>query len=214
MPIRLLVAETHRLFRHCLRALLERERDLTVIAEAADGREAFHLAMAHKPDLVLMDIDMPSRDGVTATKLIHSCMPDTRVVLLSAHDDDTGIVEAVKAGAFGYLLKDADSTDLLRCIRAAARGEHLQSPFMLDRFARHALEAVGQTSGNDIVLMSDLTQREREILAHAAIGRSNKEIADDLCVSLDTVKTHLHHIYRKLSVHGRVEAVLTFLQAK
>jgi DNA-binding NarL/FixJ family response regulator len=214
MSIRLLIAETHRLFRHCLRALLERERDLTVIAEAADGREAFHLAMAHKPDLVLMDIDMPSRDGVTATKLIHSCVPDTRVVLLSAHDDDARIVEAVEAGAFGYLLKDADSTDLLRCIRAAARGQHLQSPFMPDRFARRALEAVSQTSGHDIVLLSDLTQREREILAHAAIGRSNKEIADDLCVSLDTVKTHLHHIYRKLSVHGRVEAVLTFLQAK
>ncbi|MBH0192228.1 MAG: response regulator transcription factor [Nitrospira sp.] len=214
MSIRLLIAETHRLFRHSLRALLERERDLTVIAEAADGREAFHLAIAHKPDLVLMDIDMPSRDGVTATKLIHSCVPDTRVVLLSAHDDDARIVEAVEAGAFGYLLKDADSPELLRCIRAAARGEHLQSPFMPDRFARRALEAVSQTSGHDIALLSDLTQREREILAHAAIGRSNKEIADDLCVSLDTVKTHLHHIYRKLSVHGRVEAVLAFLQAK
>ncbi|MBH0198775.1 MAG: response regulator transcription factor [Nitrospira sp.] len=214
MSIRLLIAEAHRLFRHSLRALLERERDLTVIAEAADGRKAFHLAIAHKPDLVLMDIDMPSRDGVTATKLIHSCVPDTRVVLLSAHDDDARIVEAVEAGAFGYLLKDADSPELLRCIRAAARGEHLQSPFMPDRFARRALEAVSQTSGHDIVLLSDLTQREREILAHAAIGRSNKEIADDLCVSLDTVKTHLHHIYRKLSVHGRVEAVLAFLQAK
>lgn len=214
MSIRLLIAEAHRLFRHSLRALLEQERDLTVIAEAADGREAFHLAIAHKPDLVLMDIDMPSRDGVTATKLIHSCVPDTRVVLLSAHDDDARIVEAVEAGAFGYLLKDADSTELLRCIRAAARGEHLQSPCMPDQFARRALAAVGYRPYEETALLSGLTDREREILAYAAIGRSNKEIADDLCVSLDTVKTHLHHIYRKLSVHGRVEAVLAFLQAK
>ncbi|MDX2252598.1 MAG: response regulator transcription factor [Nitrospira sp.] len=214
MPIRLLIAETQRLMRQSLRALLERERDLNVIAEAAHGRDAFHLAMTHKPDLVLMDIDLPNRDGVTATKLIHNCVPETRVLLLSSHDDDARIVDAVEAGAFGYLLKNADSTDLLRCIRAAARGEHLQSPFMLDQFARLALASVGQNPDNDTALLPDLTQREREILAHAAIGRSNKEISDDLCVSLDTVKTHLHHIYRKLSVHGRVEAVLAFLQAK
>ncbi len=214
MPIRLLIAETQRLVRQSLRALLERERDLNVIAEAAHGRDAFHLAMAHKPDLVLMDIDLPNRDGVTATKLIHNCVPGTRVLLLSSHDDDARIVDAVEAGAFGYLLKNADSTDLLRCIRAAARGEHLQSPFMLDQFARLALASVGQNPDNDTALLPDLTQREREILAHAAIGRSNKEISDYLCVSLDTVKTHLHHIYRKLSVHGRVEAVLAFLQAK
>ncbi len=214
MSTSLLIAETHRLFRHSLRVVLERERDLTVIAEAADGREAFHLAMVHKPDLVLMDIDMPSRDGVTATKLIHSCSPDTKVLLLSAHDDDARIVEALEAGAFGYLLKDADSADLLRCIRAAARGEHLQSPSMPDCFARRALEAVGHKPYEETALLSGLTDREREILACAAIGHSNKEIADQLCLSLDTVKTHLHHIYRKLSVHGRVEAVLAYLQAK
>ena len=214
MSIRLLIADTQRLIRQSLRALLERERDLTVIAEAANGRDAFHLVMAHKPDLVLMDIDLPNRDGVIATKLIHSCVPDTRVLVLSSHDDDARIVEAVEAGAFGYLLKDADSTDLLRCIRAAAKGEHFQSPFMPDRFARRALEAVGHRPYEETALLSGLTDREREILACAAIGRSNKEIADQLCLSLDTVKTHLHHIYRKLSVHGRVEAVLAYLQAK
>jgi DNA-binding NarL/FixJ family response regulator len=216
MSIRLLIAETQRLFRQSLRVLLEREPDLTVVAEASDGREAFHLAMAHKPDLVLMDIDMPSRDGVTATKLIRGCVPDTRILLLSAHDDDARIVEAVEAGAFSYILKDADSADLVRCIRAAARGEHLESPLMPDHFARRALAAVGQTQHDETepAFLSDLTDREREILACAAIGRSNKEIADQLCVSLDTVKTHLHHIYRKLSVNGRVEAVLAFLQAK
>lgn len=214
MPIRLLIAEKQRLIRQSLRALMERERDLKVVAEAANSREAFKLAMAHKPDIVLMDFDMPNRDGVTATKLIHGCLPDTRVLLLSMHDDNGHIIEAVEAGAFGYILKDADSTDLLHCIRATYRGEHLQSPLIPDHFARRALAAVGHAHQDNMAFLSDLTNREREILAYAAIGHSNKEIADQLCVSLDTVKTHLHHIYRKLSVHGRVEAVLAFLQAK
>jgi len=213
MPIQLLIAETHRLIRQSLRVLLERELDLTIVAEAADGREAFNLAMAHKPDLVLMDFDMPNRDGATATKLIHGCLPATRVLLLSMHDDNEHIIAAVEAGAFGYILKDVDSTDLLRGIRAAYRGEHLASPLMPDHFARRALAAVGHAQQKkNMAILSDLTNREREILAYAAIGHSNKEIADRLCVSLDTVKTHLHHIYRKLSVHGRVEAILAFLQ--
>ncbi|MCP9447824.1 MAG: response regulator transcription factor [Nitrospira sp.] len=214
VSIRLLLAERYRLIRQSLRVLLERERDIRVVAEAADGREALNLAMTHKPDLALVDLDTPNRDGVTTTKLIHGCVPDTRVLVLSADDDDAHIVEAVQAGAFGYILKDADTDDLLRCIRAAHRGEHLLSPYTPDHFARRALESVGQLSSAEGVPLSSLTDREREILACAAMGRTNKEIADQLCVSLDTVKTHLHHIYRKLSVNGRVEAVLTFLQAK
>jgi DNA-binding NarL/FixJ family response regulator len=214
MSIRLLVAESHRLFRQSLRVLLEREKDLVVVAEAADGREAFDLAMKHKPDLVLMDIDMPNLDGVTATKLIRGCLPDTKVLLLAVHDEDTRIVTAVQAGAFGYILTDVDHADFLRIIRAAYRGEHALSPSMPDRFARQALAAVGQARGDHHTLLSGLTDREREILASAAAGWSNKEIADHLYVSVDTVKTHLHHIYQKLSVDGRVEAVLAFLQTK
>jgi DNA-binding NarL/FixJ family response regulator len=214
MSIRLLIAQKQRLIRQSLRVLLEQERDFTVVAEAADGREAFNLAMMHKPDLALIDFDMPHRDGVMATKLIHGCLPGTKVLLLSRHDDNGQIIEAVEAGAFGYILTDTDSTDLLRCIRAAYRGEHLLSPVMPDHFARKALEAVGHGQHDAMAFLSGLTDREREILAYAAIGHSNKEIASQLCVSLDTVKTHLHHIYRKLSVHGRVEAVLVLLQAR
>jgi DNA-binding NarL/FixJ family response regulator len=214
MSIRLLIAEHQRLFRQSLRVLLERERDLIVVAEATDGREAFDLAMRHKPDLVLMGIDMPNLDGVTATKLIRGCLPDTKVLLLAMHDEDTRIVTALQAGAFGYILTNVDHADLLRIIRAAYRGEHLLSPSMPDRFARQALAAVGQTGGDRHTLLSGLTDREREILACAAAGWSNKEIADHLFVSIETVKTHLHHIYQKLSVDGRVEAVLFFLQAK
>lgn len=214
MSIRLLIAEGQRLFRQGLRALLERERDIAVVAEAADGREAFDLAMKHKPQLALMNIDLPNLNGVTATKLIRGCAPETNILLFSAHDEDARIVEAVQAGAFGYILTDVDHADLLRIIRAAHRGEHVLSPSMPDRFARQALAAVGQAGGNGRALLSSLTDREREILACAAAGWSNKEIADHLCVSVDTVKTHLHHIYQKLSVDGRVEAVLAFLQTK
>jgi DNA-binding NarL/FixJ family response regulator len=211
MSITLLIAEDQRLFRQSLRLLLERESDLTVVAEAMDGREAFDLSMKHKPDLVLMDVDMPKLDGITATKLIHACLPDTKVLMLSVHDEDTRIVAAVQAGAFGYILKDADHAEFLRIIRATHRGEHVLSPFMPDRFARRAVAAVTEARGGEHDFLSSLTEREREILACAAAGRGNKEIADQLCVSIDTVKTHLHHIYQKLAVNGRVEAVLAYL---
>ena len=214
MSIRLLIAENQRLFRQSLRMLLEHERDLKVVAEATDGREAFDLALEHKPDLVLMDVDMPHLDGVTATRLIRGCLPDTKVLILSDHDEDARIVAAVQAGAFGYILKDADHTDFLRIIRAIHRGEHVLSPFVPDLFARSATAAVGQAWGDEKTILPNLTDREREILACAAAGRSNKEIADQLCLSIDTVKTHLHHVYQKLSVNGRIEAVLAYLQAK
>ncbi|MBH0176781.1 MAG: response regulator transcription factor [Nitrospira sp.] len=139
MSIRLLIAEQHRLFRQSLRILLERERDFLVVAEAADGREAFDLAMRYKPDLILMDIDMPDLDGVTTTKLIRGCLPNTHVLLLALHNDDTRIVTALHAGAFGYILMNVDQADLLHIIRAAYRGEHVLSPSMPDRFARQAV---------------------------------------------------------------------------
>lgn len=213
MSVRLLIAEDQRLFRQSLRLLLEREPDLVVVGDATDGREAFDLARTYGPDIVLMDVDMPKLDGVTATKLIRACLPETKVLMLSVHDEDTRIIAAVQAGAFGYILKDADHAEFLRIIRAAARGERVLSPFMPDRFARTAVSAAHARGGGESV-WSSLTEREREILACAAAGRGNKEIADQLCVSVDTVKTHLHHIYQKLSVNGRVEAVLAYLQAK
>jgi DNA-binding NarL/FixJ family response regulator len=213
VTMRVLVAEALRLVRQGLRLLLEREGDITVVAEASDGREAVELAIEHKPDLVLMDVDMPTLDGVAATKLIHGRLPDTKILMLAVYDEDMRIVAAMQAGAFGYVLKDADHTEFLRIIRATYRGEHVRAPFVPDLFARRAVTAV-QAASDEKALLSGLTDREREILACAAAGRSNKEIADQLCVSIDTVKTHLHHIYRKLSVNGRVEAVLAYLHAK
>lgn len=211
MPVNLLIAEDQRLFRQSLRLLLERERDLRVVGEAVDGRDAFEQAMKLKPDMILMDVDMPRVDGVTATRLIRGCLPEVKVLMLSVHDEDARIVAAVRAGACGYILKDADHAEFLRIIRAAHRGERLHSPFMADGFAQQALSAShepGPAASGGLAL---LTEREREILACAASGQGNKEIADRLGVSPDTVKTHLHHIYQKLRVTGRVEAILSYM---
>jgi DNA-binding NarL/FixJ family response regulator len=212
--IRLLIVEAQRLFRQSLRLLLEQERDVTAVVEAADGREAYRLAIEHKPDILLLDVDMPNLDVESITKLLHQHIPDTRILLLARYDEDTRIVSALQAGAFGYVLKDIDRTDFLRIIRATARGEHVLAPAMPEYVARTVPGAVRQTLESNKVLLSNLTDREREILACAAAGRSNKEIADQLCVSVDTVKTHLHHIYQKLSLDGRVEAILTYLRAQ
>ncbi|MCE3222198.1 MAG: Response regulator, LuxR family [Nitrospira sp.] len=210
MPITILIAEDQRLFRQSLRMLLEHERDLVVVGEAMDGRQAFDLAVERKPSIVLMDVDMPRLDGITATRLIRSCAPASKVLMLSVHDDDARIVAAVRAGACGYILKDADHQEFLRIIRATFEGEPVRSAFMPDGFARKAVALVNKTEP-EVHGLALLTDREREILACAAAGGSNKDIADQLCVSLDTVKTHLHHIYQKLKVSGRVEAVLTYL---
>lgn len=212
--IRLLIVEAQRLFRQSLRLLLERERDVAGVTEASDGQEAYRLAMEHKPDIVLLDVDMPNLHVDTVTQLMHQHLPDTKVLLLARYDEDTRIVAAMQAGAFGYVLKDTDQTDFLRIIRATARGEQVLSPVMPDHVVRTVPGAVRQTTENHTTLLPSLTEREREILGCAAAGRSNKEIAEQLCVSVDTVKTHLHHIYQKLSVDGRVEAILTYLHAQ
>jgi DNA-binding NarL/FixJ family response regulator len=213
-PIRLLIVEAQRLFRQSLRVLLERERDIAAVVEATDGREAYRLAMEHKPSIVLLDVDMPDLDVESVTSRINQHLPATRVLLLARYDEDARIIAAMQAGAFGYILKDTDQTDFLRIIRTTARGEHVLAPVMSEHFVRTVPGAVKQTHEDNNLLLSGLTDREREILTCAAAGRSNKEIADQLYVSVDTVKTHLHHVYQKLSVDGRVEAILTYLRAQ
>jgi len=214
MPITLMIAEDQRLFRQSLRLLLDCEDDLEVVGEAMDGREAVDLCFTLKPDIVLMDVDMPKLDGITATRLIRGCLPDIKVLMLSVHDEDARIVAAVQAGACGYVLKDADHKEFLRIIRATSRSEPVISPFMPDGFAKRVIGAMKGGDGSHRPGVTGLTEREREILACAAAGRGNKDIADQLCVSPDTVKTHLHHIYQKLGVTGRVEAILAYLQTR
>jgi DNA-binding NarL/FixJ family response regulator len=212
--IRVLIVEAQRLFRQGLRLLLEQERDVSAVTEATDGREAYRLVIEHQPTIVLLDIDMPILDVGSITRLIHQHRPDTRVLLLARYDEDIRIVTALRAGAFGYILKDTDQTDFLRIIRATAQGERILSPLISAGFVHNLPGTVRPPHENHTTLLLSLTEREREILVCAAAGRSNKEIAEQLCVSIDTVKTHLHHIYQKLSVDGRVEAILTYLQTQ
>lgn len=212
--IRVMIVEAQRLFRQGLRLLLEQERDVSAVTEATDGQETYRLVIEHKPDIVLLDVDMLDLDVESITKLIHQHRPDTRVLLLARYDEDSRIVTALRAGAFGYVLKDTDQTDFLRIIRATARGERILSPLISANFVHNLPGAVRPPHENHTTLLPSLTEREREILVCATAGRSNKEIAEQLCVSIDTVKTHLHHIYQKLSVDGRVEAILTYLQTQ
>jgi DNA-binding NarL/FixJ family response regulator len=214
MSIRLLIAEHQRLFRQALRLLLERERDVASVMEATDGREAYRLALEHTPDILLLDVDMHELDVESFTKLVRQHLPRTQVLLLARYDEDSRIVAAMEAGVIGYILKDTDCTDFLRIIRAIVRGEHLSSPIMSEHFVRTVPGALQQSHESNSNRLSSLTDREREILTCAAAGLSNKEIADQLCVSVETVKTHLHHIYQKLSVDGRVEAVLTYVRTR
>ncbi len=213
-PIRLLIVESQRLFRQSLRILLEREHDVATVIEGMDGREAYRLAMEHKPDIVLLDVDIPDLDAESVTNVIHKHLPTTRVLLLARYEEDRRIVACMQAGAFGYILKDTDCADFLRIINATVRGERVLSPVLPERVVHTVPGAVQRTGKDPQLSLVSLTDRERDILACAAAGRSNKEIADQLCVSVETVKTHLHHIYQKLSVDGRVEAILTYLRAQ
>jgi DNA-binding NarL/FixJ family response regulator len=212
--IRVLLAEAQRLFRQSLHRLLEREHDITAVLEASDAQEVCRLTAAHRPDIVLLDVDMPDLDAASVTHLLHKHHPKTRVLLLARYDEDARIVAAMRAGAFGYILKDADWADFLRILRATANGEQVLSPIMPDRLVNNVPGSLRHSHESNALRLSTLSDRERQILACAAAGQSNKEVADHLCVSVDTVKTHLHHIYQKLSVSGRVEAVIAFLHAQ
>lgn len=212
--MRLLIVESQRLFRQSLRILLEREPDVATVIEGIDGREAYRLAMEHKPNIVLLDVDIPDLDPESITNVIHKHLPHTRVLLLARYEEDRRIVDSMQAGAFGYILKDTDCADFLRIMRATVRGERVLSPALPERAIHTVPGAMHRTEHNTKPSLVGLTDREQDMLACAAAGRSNKEIADQLCVSVETVKTHLHHIYQKLSVDGRVEAILTYLHAQ
>lgn len=211
MPINILIAEDQRLFRESVKLLLERERDLRVVGEAMDGQEAYRAVKLNRPDVILMDVDMPKLDGVAATRLILKEAPDIKVLMLSVHDDDQRIASAIEAGASGYILKDADYAEFLRIIRGIYHNQDISSPFLADRLTHRGPEGLLAATHERLAVLTD---REMEILSCAAQGQDNKHIADRLCVSLETVKTHLHHIYHKLGVTGRVEAVLLYVNAQ
>ena len=219
MSIRLIIADDQRLFRHSLRIVLEHESDLNVIGEASDGQEAYEQAKALRPDTVLMDVEMPKLDGIAATKILVRTLVGIKVLMLSSYSDDDRVIQGIQAGAVGYIVKDATPEEFVKIIRATYEGLEIASPYLVNlhpvvlaRLQGNA--ACAQTTAlRDNVALS-LSPREREIVDLLVLGRSNKEMADQLCLSSDTIKAHLQHIFRKIGVSSRLEAVVFFLTGR
>ncbi|MFJ6152034.1 response regulator [Micromonospora profundi] len=197
LPIRLLIVDDHPVVRDGLRGMFTGDPDFEVVGEARDGAEALALAANSRPDVVLMDLRMPGMDGVTAIgRLVGSGNP-AKVLVLTTYDTDADVLPAIEAGATGYLLKDAPREELVRAVRAAARGEAVLSPSVAGRLMGR-LRAPAE---------EPLSHRELEVLAMVAKGTSNREAAARLFISEATVKTHLLHVYAKLGVNDRAAAV-------
>jgi DNA-binding NarL/FixJ family response regulator len=206
LPIRILLADDHTVVRDGLRALLEKQSDMAVVAEAADGRDSVRLAEEQAPDVVVMDIAMPNMNGIEATRRILSTNPRVAVVILSMHQDESYVLRSLKAGAKGYLLKDSLRSDVIDAIRQVSQGRSFLtkkvSRILQEDYIRE-LEQRGLDDSYDL-----LTEREREILQLVAEGRTNKEVAGILNVSLTTVETHRTHILQKLGLHSVPELIL------
>jgi DNA-binding NarL/FixJ family response regulator len=197
--IRLLIADDHPVVRDGLRGIFEASDEVEVVGDAANGREAVDRAAVLKPDVVLMDLRMPEMDGVAAIKRLAERGVTARVLVLTTFDTDSDVVPAIEAGATGYLLKDAPPEELLRGVRAAARGEAVLSPSVATRLLSQVRAPVHEP----------LSQRELDVLGLIAQGASNRDAAPRLFISEATVKTHVLHIFAKLGVNDRAAAVAT-----
>lgn len=206
--IRVLLVDDQSLFREGLRTLLSVQPGFEVVGEAADGEEALRLAAAVKPDVVLMDVRMPVLDGVAATRRLHASQPDCRVIVLTTFDDDEYVFEGLRAGAAGYLLKDAPSEKLFEAIRAAARGESFLQPSVAAKVVAEFTRLARQAPTRPQSLPEPLSERELEILREIARGSSNREIAQKLVIAEGTVKNHVTSVLSKLGVSDRTQAAL------
>jgi DNA-binding NarL/FixJ family response regulator len=207
--IRLLVADDHALFREGLQALFSATADIDLVGQAADGEEAVCLAKEQKPDVVLMDISMPGLNGIQATRRILRDEPEIGVIMVTMLEDDASLFSAMRAGARGYVLKGADHKELLRTIRAVARGQALFGAPVAARIMQffQTLEiSLGARSGGDA--FPELTPRELEVLKLIALGASNRGIAEKLVISSHTVRNHITSIFSKLQVADRAQAIV------
>jgi two-component system response regulator NreC len=204
--VRIMIADDHPLVRSGLRALLERDGEFQVIAEAADGYEAIDLAVLHKPDVILLDVGMPRLSGPDAAQSISQKLPAARIVMLSMHSDEAYVLRALKAGARGYLLKASPEADVIAAIRAVASGNAYFSPSITKLLVEeYVIEARRRGIEDSYDLLST---REKEILQLLASGKTNREIAELLFISVATVETHRNNVFQKLHLHNLAELIL------
>jgi NarL family two-component system response regulator LiaR len=208
--IKILIADDHAVVRDGTRQILEHETDMDVVAEAADGNDAIKLAGTTRPDVAIIDIAMPGVDGIEATRQIKSLYPTVAVLILSAYDDDQFVFSLLEAGAAGYLLKSVRGRELIDAVRQVHAGESVLHPAIARKVLNRFVPAASKISGQKTAEI--LSEREIEVLKLATRGFSNQDIADELCLSLRTVQAHLGHIFNKLQVSSRTEAVVRALK--
>lgn len=216
MTTKIVIIDDHQLFREGVKRILEFEKSFQVVAEGNDGCEALQLVEEHHPDVVLMDINMPETNGIDATRQLVEKYPDSKVIMLSIHDDENYVTHALKTGACGYLLKEMDADALIEAVKVVAAGGSYLHPKvthnLVNEFRRLAAEEEG---GNNYVLQMEvrrplhlLTRRECEVLQLLADGKSNRGIGDALYISEKTVKNHVSNILQKMNVNDRTQAVV------
>lgn len=212
--IRVLIVDDHALFRRGLQMVLEGEADIDVVGEASDGHEAVERAEKTTPDVVLMDVRMPKRSGIEATRAIKDVLPSTKILMLTISDEEADLYEAIKAGASGYLLKEISIEEVANAVREVQQGKSLISPSMASKLLNEFAAMVKRRDERSSVPGPRLTERELEVLKLVAKGMNNRDIGTELFISENTVKNHVRNILEKLHLHSRMEAVVYAVREK
>jgi DNA-binding NarL/FixJ family response regulator len=207
--IKVMIADDHKMFRQGLRMLFEMEPDIKIVGEARDGIEAEQLAESLRPDVILMDINMPGLDGMEATRRILKTRPDAAIIILTMFREDEHVFQAIRAGAHGYVLKDADSNEVMKAVRAVAAGESVLDTAMTAKVFNQFKVMSELTEKTNA---EGLTERELEILSLIAQGSSNREIGDRLFLSEKTIKNYITSIFQKLQTNDRTQAAVYAIQ--
>jgi DNA-binding NarL/FixJ family response regulator len=212
--LRVLIVDDHALFRRGLQMVLAQEPDIEVVGEASDGQQAVEKAKELRPDIVLMDVRMPKRSGIDATSDIRGMLPDAKILMLTISDEESDLYESIKAGASGYLLKEISIEEVADAIRSVWAGQSRISPSMASKLLSEFAEISKRAGDSKQSATAKLTEREMQVLKLVAQGLNNRDIAEQLFISENTVKNHIRNILDKLHLHSRMEAVVYAVREK